>query len=51
MRTTWSDLDRVRRIESRARNRQPIRGVSDVSDDLVCKGVRALAPPGSRKKI
>ena len=50
MRTTQSDLDRVQRIGSRARDRQPIRGVSDVSDDTACKGVQALAPlaPGRR---
>ena len=48
MRTLWSDLDRPVRIKSQARNTQPIRGVSD---DMACKGVQALAPPGSRKKI
>ena len=30
---------------------QPIRGVSVISDDMACKGVQSLAPPGSRKKI
>ena len=48
MRTTQSDLDRVQRIGSWVRNRQPIRGVSV---DTACKGVQALAPPGYRKKI
>ena len=51
MRTTRSVLDRVHRIESRARDRQPIRGVSDISDDTACKGMHVLTPPGSRKKI
>ena len=49
--TKRSDLDREQRIESRAGDRQPIRGVLDVSDDTAYKGVQALAPPGSRKKI
>ena len=35
--TTQSDLDRVQRIESRARDRQPIRGVSVVSEDTAWK--------------
>ena len=54
--TTWYENHAVRfrqspvRIESRARDTQPIRGVSVVSDDTACKGVQAL-PPGSRKKI
>ena len=51
MRTMQSDLDRELRIVSRARDRQLIRGVLDVSDDTACKGVQALAPPGSWKKI
>ena len=51
MRTTRTDLDRQQRIESQARDRQPIRGVSDVSDHTACKGVQALAPEGARKKI
>ena len=34
--TTWSDLDRVQKIGSRARDTQPIRGVSD---DTACKEV------------
>ena len=49
--TTRSDLDSPVRIESLASDTQPIRGVSVVSDDTACKGVQALAPPGSRKKI
>ena len=36
------------RIEIRARDTQPIKGVSH---DTICKGVQALAPLGSRKKI
>ena len=50
MRITRSDLDRVQRIGSRVRDRQPIRDISDVSDDTACKGVQALAPqaPGRR---
>ena len=48
MRTTLSDLDRVQRIRSQARDRQPIRGVSD---NTAWKGVQALVPPGSQKKI
>ena len=51
MRTTRSDLDRVQRIESPARDRQLIRGASDVSAETACKEVQALATPGSRKKI
>ena len=43
----WQKL----RIVSRSRFTQPIRGLSDLSDDTACKGVPALAPPGSRKKI
>ena len=46
--TTRSDLDRVQRIESRARDTLPVRGVPD---DMACKRVQALAPPGSRKKV
>ena len=48
MRTTWSDLDRGQRIESRARDMQLIRGISD---DTACKGVQVLAlhlAPGRR---
>ena len=48
MRTTRSDSDRVQRIESRARDTQPIRVVSD---DTACNGVQVLAPPSSRMKI
>ena len=51
MRTTRSDLDSPVRIESRARDTQSIRGFSVVSDDTACKGVQALAPTGSRKKV
>ena len=52
MRTTRSVLDnQSSRIESRARDTRPIRGVSDVSDGTACKGVQALAPPGSKMKI
>ena len=43
--TTRSDLDRVQ-----SENRQPIRGVSDISDDMAYMGVQALATPGSQKK-
>ena len=43
--TTRSDLDRVQRIGGQARYTQLIRGVS------ACKGVQALAPPGSQKKV
>ena len=50
MRTTWVDLDRGQRIGSRVRDRQPIRGVRS-SLMIWCKGVQALAPPGSRKKV
>ena len=50
MRTKQADLDRAQRIRSWARDPQPIRGVSDLSDDTACKGVWALAPPGSQKK-
>ena len=55
--TTWYENHAVRfsqsgeRIENRARDRQPIRGISDVSDDTACKGVQTLAPPGSLKNI
>ena len=51
MKTTRSDLNSFQRIESWARDRQPIIGVSDVSDDTASKGVQALARPGPRKKI
>ena len=49
--TTWYENYAVRfrqnrvRIESRARDTQPIRGVSVVSDDTAYKGVQKLAPP------
>ena len=56
--TIWYDNHAVRfrqsvqeRIESQARDMQPIRGVSVVSDDMACKGVQAFVPPTSRKKI
>ena len=39
------------RIESWARDTQPISGVKVVSDDTACKGVQALATIRSRKKI
>ena len=41
-------------VQSKSRvepGRQPIRGVSVVSDDTVCKGMHVLASPGSRKNI
>ena len=48
VRTTRSDLDRVQRITSRARDRQPIRLISDVSDDTAwkkgCKRWHSLVP-------
>ena len=43
--TTCADSDRVQRIGSRARDTQPIGGVS------ACKGVQAFAPSGSPKKV
>ena len=54
---TWYENHTVRfrqspvRIRSQARDMQLIRGISDVSDDMACKGVQELAPTGSRKKI
>ena len=51
VRTTRADLDRVQRIGSQARDTQPSRGVSDFFDDTAYKGVQALAPPGSQKKV
>ena len=51
MRTTRWDLKRKQRIRSRARDMQPIRGVSKASLTIRCKGVQAFAPSGSRKKI
>ena len=46
MRTTWSDLDSVQRIGVE-------QGTRSQSGCLcwACKGVQALAPPGSQKKI
>ena len=41
----------MQRISSRARDMQPIWGVSDLSDNMACKEVQALALHGSRKKI
>ena len=41
MRTTQSDLD-SHSNQSWARDTQPVRGVSVVSDDTACKGVQAL---------
>ena len=49
MKTTQSDLYRVRRIGIRATDTQPIRGVSNLSDNTACKGVQALALPDSQK--
>ena len=51
--TTWYENHAVRFRQSsqnRAWDTQLIR-VVNVSDDTVCKGVQALACPGSRKKI
>ena len=46
MRTTRSDLDcqSSQRIDSLARDMQPIGGVRVVSNDSVCQGVQVLAP-------
>ena len=54
--TTWYENHVVRfklrqRIQSRVRDKQQIRGVSDVSDDTASKWMQALALPGSRKKL
>ena len=50
MRTMQSDLDRAENRQSSQRHAAD-QGVSDVAIDTACKGVQALAPPGSRKKI
>ena len=44
MRTTWSDLDRVQRIESRARDTQPIRGVRSSLTIWLARGCKRWHP-------
>ena len=53
MRTTRWDFKIVSpvRIVNRAKETQPFRGVSVITDDTSCKGVQALGSPGSMKKI